>query len=154
MTARAGRSLRTPGDDSSEVIVYAITGALVTVVFSAFMVSPLVGGALAGYLLDADRRAGAEAGVFAGLLASFPVIVILGILFSSLSIGRYLFGYSKGVLLFWVVLLGFVSVVLLFVVGLSTLGGFLGGALVDYGRSSPVATDTAVDATDDAPSKV
>lgn len=92
----------------------ALLGALVSVIFSFIPLSPVVGGAVSGYLQEKD---GARVGGYAGVLAAIPlVLVVLGLL------SLFMFA-SDGIF----VLLGLVALlVVAYSVALSMLGGYLG----------------------------
>ncbi|AHG05047.1 hypothetical protein HALDL1_16710 [Halobacterium sp. DL1] len=97
-----------------------VLGAAVTAVTSSIPLSPVLGGALAGYL----ERAGGpvESGALSGVVASAPAVLLLvfpavGVATVSVPLAAVLFG----ALLFAVV----------YLVALSALGGYLGGAVAD-----------------------
>ncbi|WP_232703301.1 DUF5518 domain-containing protein [Halobacterium wangiae] len=95
-----------------------VLGAAVTAVASSIPLSPVIGGGLAGYL---ERGGGAvAAGTLSGLVASVPVVLLLvfptvGVATVSVPIAAVL----VAALLFSVV----------YLVALSALGGYLGGAV-------------------------
>ncbi|WP_254543481.1 DUF5518 domain-containing protein [Halomarina pelagica] len=57
-----------------ETLLNAVIGAIVTVVLSFVPLSPVIGGAVAGYLQRGDRRAGASVGALSGVFASLPLV--------------------------------------------------------------------------------
>lgn len=104
-------------DSSSPTWVNALIGAVVTVVFSFTIVSPVLGGAVAGYL---DRTGGAKVGAIAGVLAILPLFLLLVPVF-----GLVGFVGLPGALVFVFVPI-VVLVIAMYTVALSALGGFLG----------------------------
>lgn len=104
-------------DSGSPTWVNALIGAVVTVVFSFTIVSPVLGGAVAGYL---DRTGGAKVGAIAGVLAILPLFLLLVPVF-----GLVGFVGLPGALVFVFVPI-VVLVIAMYTVALSALGGFLG----------------------------
>ena len=109
-------------DDST---MNALIGGVVTIVLSFTGVSPVLGGAVAGYL---NRRDGVRVGTLAGLIALVPMI--LGLVFLGGFVGLFSFFGGRGAMMaggigLMVVLLifGFASII---IVGLSALGGYIG----------------------------
>lgn len=108
---------------TEELLINALIGAVVTVLLSFLVFSPVVGGAVAGYLRGRD---GIKVGAISGLIAVVPLF-LLGFLFVSF-VG--LFAVDAAVIVLFFVIFGFVFL-LLFSVVLSALGGFLGVYLAD-----------------------
>ena len=104
-------------------VLNAIIGAVVTVVFSFTVLSPVLGGAVAGFLEKGD---GLRVGALSGAIATLP-IVVFGLL------GLAAFGLFAGMasVFFLLFLLVAFPFVLLFIVGLSALGGILGVYLAE-----------------------
>lgn len=95
---------------------------VVTVWLSFTVVSPVVGGAVAGYL---EKKDGVRVGVIAGGIAIIPLL-LFGVLFLGLfSTGTMSIAFGLLFVLF-VFVFGFI-----WTVGLSTLGGYLGVYLRD-----------------------
>ena len=113
----------------TRTIVNAGIGALVGVVLSFIPFSPLLGGAVAGFLEGPNERAGAVAGALSGAIAFLPFAGIGFLLFGFLSLGLAGGVPVEGVALLSLLILGVGSVVLLYTVGLSLLGGYLGAFL-------------------------
>lgn len=115
--------------------INALIGAVVTLVIGGFVpFAPVVGGALSGYLEGGTRDAGLRVGVYAGLIALLPFILLvvfassflglLGFGFGMMGGGPGMFGVGAGigaVFILFVLLFGGI-----YVVGLSALGGWLG----------------------------
>ncbi|WP_049979533.1 DUF5518 domain-containing protein [Halolamina rubra] len=114
--------------DTENTYINALLGAAVTVVFSFAGVSPVLGGATAGFL---ERRDGAQVGALAGLFASLPmaaaVLLFGGFLFAFLGFGE---PFAGG----FVILLIGVLFVAVYTIALSTVGGVLGVYLAEEFR--------------------
>ena len=117
-------------------LTHAVMGAAVTLLGSVILFSPLVGGGLTGWLAGRNPADGARAGALSGAIAStvlLPVLVF-GVVFALLDAG----------VLTWLT----VAVVVAgasYCVGLSTLGGYLGGALRTRYRGQSVDVETDVE---------
>ena len=115
-------------------LLNAAIGAAVSVVFTFLPFSPVIGGATAGYLQGGDYREGGKVGAISGAIAAIPLALVFLLLISFFTIVPSV-GGRAGVGVF----LGFLIVVaasfaLVYVVGLSALGGMLGVALADEFR--------------------
>lgn len=106
----------------------ALIGAVVTVVTSFVPFSPVVGGAVAGYL---EGRDGARVGAISGGMAAVPILLLgfLFMFFIPLGMGMGM-GVRAGIgmFLFWLLAL---VVVLVYTVGLSAVGGLIGTYLAE-----------------------
>lgn len=115
----------------SDSLLYALIGAVVTVVLSFIPFSPVLGGGVAAYLHDADATDGVRIGAVSGGIASVPLL-LFG-LFFLLVVGVFTMGgggMAFGIRgLFFVLVVGVVAVA--YTVGLSALGGYLGSYLVE-----------------------
>lgn len=103
----------------------AVIGAVVTVVLSFTGVSPVLGGAVAGYLQRESRESGARVGALSGALAFLPFL-LFAFLFAGVVFGGVLgggFGLPGPA---FVVLFVVVPTFLVWNVGLGALGGYLG----------------------------
>jgi len=110
--------------------VNALIGAVVTVVtVSVLPFSPLVGGAVSGYLEGGDAQDALKVGAISGFLALIPVVLLLMFIGNVLLIFFIGGGASASALLGG---LGFVFFLLVFVTGLlyvvllSAVGGWVG----------------------------
>jgi hypothetical protein len=113
----------------------AIVGAVVTALTASFVpFAPVAGGAVAGYLQGRDREAGLRVGIYAGLIAVLPLLVILvlvgNVFLAAVGAGgapspSLVGGLGVAILLF------FVFGMLVYVVALSAIGGLLGSYLKD-----------------------
>ncbi|WP_135362626.1 DUF5518 domain-containing protein [Halosimplex halophilum] len=107
--------------------VNALVGAVVSAVASSFIpFAPVLGGALAGYFQGGTRSDGLKVGAISGAIASIPLLGIAVLIFSflgfvSLGSGEALPFAVGG----FVVVIIFVFV-LVYTVGLSALGGWIG----------------------------
>lgn len=107
--------------------VLGVVGAIAGTVLGFVPFSPVLGGAVAGYL-DPDRRAsGLGAGTLAGVFATLPVFVLASFAGAGLFVGLP----SGLVPAATAVLAVAVLVSLVYLVALSALGGYLGGWLRD-----------------------
>lgn len=106
-----------------DAITTAVLGAVVTAVAMVVPFSPVLGGGVAGYFGGRDRRSGTVHGAYAGVLTAIPVAVLTGFLgWGTVAAGTPILG---------LIVLGSVAFSLLYTVGLSAAGGYLGVALTD-----------------------
>lgn len=118
----------------SNTWVNAIVGALISVVLTpAIPLAPVLGGAVAGYLEDERGSAGLRVGALSGVLAVVPLLLLFVVvgnllfaLFASVAGAPPGLAELGGLVL---VVAGFVAVV--YTIGLSALGGWLGGYIRD-----------------------
>jgi len=114
--------------DEGNTVVNALIGGVASIVLSFVPFSPVLGGAVAGYLEGGDRGDGVRVGLYAGLVAGIPLAVFMFLVvavFSGFAVG--LRSGGVGVLAF-VVLFAIVAA-LGYTVALSALGGWLGNYL-------------------------
>lgn len=112
--------------NDGNTVVNALIGAAVTVVLSFTAFSPILGGAVAGYLQRGTPEDGVRVGVLSGAISSIPFLFLLGLFSSFLFAGSLLgggFGVAGG---FTVFLLFVFFVALVWNVGLGALGGYIG----------------------------
>lgn len=114
----------------------AALGAVATVVLSFVPLSPVLGGALAGYLQEGETGSSLRVGALSGAIAVIPMIGVLllfGGIFALLPLGFAAadggLGIPAGALSVVVLFALFVLfvVAVLYTVGLGALGGLLGG---------------------------
>lgn len=113
------------GADRTEgwsALASALVGGLATLLLGFVPLSPVLGGAIAGYLRRGSRRTGLKIGAAAGLVAAIPSFVGLVVLSLFVVAGP---GGSSAVRFVLLVLLG-MTVISVYVVGLSIAGGYLG----------------------------
>jgi len=107
--------------------VNALVGAVVTILLSFTVFSPLLGGTVAGFL---ERQDGGRIGTISGAFAALPLVVLLvvggGALFTFMGFGDA-FGSVA------VLLLGGLFVIV-FTVALSAVGGIIGVYLAEEFR--------------------
>ncbi|MEZ3166722.1 DUF5518 domain-containing protein [Halorubrum ejinorense] len=115
--------------DTDNTLLNAVVGAVATAVLSFTGISPLLGGALAGYLQGSDTGDGLRVGAISGAIASIPVVgLLLLVLFFLPFLGLFGFPLEAGIAAGSVVVFGAVIVIggVAYTVGLSALGGLIG----------------------------
>jgi hypothetical protein len=114
------------GVTSPDTATNAIVGAVVTVVTSFVPFSPVLGGAVAGYLQGGERMQGARVGGLSGLVASLPVVVLFVFLVGGLLVvsAQVSAGIGAGVVAALAAIALAIAVV--YTVVLSALGGYVG----------------------------
>lgn len=113
--------------------VNALIGGVASILLAFLPFSPVIGGFIAGYLHDADRSAALRVGALAGLVALVPLLFIgmIVFLFAGLGIAA---GAPRAGIFFIVILLVGGLLAILYTVGLSAAGGYLGAIVAeDYG---------------------
>ncbi|WP_418280753.1 DUF5518 domain-containing protein [Halorubrum sp. DTA98] len=114
--------------------INAIVGAVITVGLSFTSFSPLLGGGVASYLQSEPPARGANVGTISGVIAAMPLFVIMTLGFALLAaVPSESGGFHAEielVLIFGLILsvmFGMIlSMMLLWSVGLSTVGGYVG----------------------------
>jgi hypothetical protein len=131
-------STRSPRDDplqslrdavGTSTLALAVVGAVAALLTTFVPGSPILGGALSGWLHREDPRQGATIGGVSGLLFAFPAVAF-GTLFVGVFLGASLFGAVPGA--FGVLVLLAFAVGVAYTVGLGAVGGYLG--VVAYQR--------------------
>ncbi|MFB6188622.1 MAG: DUF5518 domain-containing protein [Halapricum sp.] len=125
--SRARREER--GITTPDTTTNAIVGGVVTVVVSAIPFSPVLGGAVSGYLQGTTRTDGARVGAYAGLVAAAPIVVLFAFFLIGFAILASELGFVAPMLLGIVGLFVGLLLAVAYLVGLSALGGYLGVAL-------------------------
>lgn len=121
---------RRSGARRPDTTASVVAGAVVTVLTSFVPLSPVLGGAAAAYLRKGDRETGLRVGALTGLVAAVPVVVLFAFLVGGFAVvaSELALGAVTGVVTLALVFSLFVAV--LYTVGLSALGGYLGSGLV------------------------
>jgi len=112
--------------NEGNTFVNAVIGAVVTIVLSFSGFSPILGGMVAGYLQRGDRSGGIRVGALSGGIAALPFLLLFVVFGGFLFTGSMMnggMGIPGGFVV--VLLFGFVFA-LVWSVGLSALGGYLG----------------------------
>lgn len=117
------RRVRDRDATGPDTITIAVLGAVVTTVAMMVPLSPLLGGAVAGYFGGATRREGTRQGAYAGVVTAIPAAV----LFAFLAWGTVAASAS----VIGVIMLAALVFSALYTVGLSAVGGYLGVALAE-----------------------
>ena len=115
--------------DTDNTLLNAVVGAVATAVLSFTGISPLLGGALAGYLEGSDTSDGPRVGAVSGAIASIPVVGLLLIVLLLLPfLGFFGFPLEAGIAAGGVVVFGAIIVIggVAYTVALSALGGLIG----------------------------
>ncbi|WP_266075393.1 DUF5518 domain-containing protein [Haladaptatus caseinilyticus] len=118
---------------NNDTLVHALIGAAVTLVTSFVPFSPVLGGAVAAYLSDADTGDGVKIGAISGAIATIPMILI-GFLFASI----FLFGSAPGGFTVFLLVIGMIAI--LYTAGLSALGGYIGAYMTNSNRGIDVTS--------------
>ena len=110
-----------------DTLINAVIGAVVTIVLSFTGFSPILGGAVAGYLQRETRKSGAKVGALSGALSFLPFL-FFGVLFFGIFLGGPMMAGGMGVpggpeLL--IIMFFFIPGFLLWSVGLGAVGGYL-----------------------------
>jgi hypothetical protein len=130
--------------DGQSRFVSVLLGAAATVALSFLPFAPLLGGGVAAYLREGDRREGIRVGALAGVVASVPVLAVLGVVFGGFSLFSVAAGVSRAapiaslfaMVAFLSVLLVATLFVLVLVVGQCALGGWLAVVLVEQSEAT------------------
>jgi hypothetical protein len=100
----------------------ALIGAVATVLLSFTGISPVLGGAAAGYLEGGETSDGLRVGAISGAIASLPALGLLFLILFLIPVAP-----EPGVVIGGgVLLLGIVALVFGYVVALSAIGGVIG----------------------------
>ncbi|GAA0715342.1 hypothetical protein J2744_002137 [Halorubrum trapanicum] len=117
---------------TEDTLLNAVIGAVASVLLSFTGISPLLGGAVAGYLNSdgtADGGDGLRVGALSGFIASIPIVGLLLLLLVVLPfLGFFAFPIEIGLAVGGIFVLGAIAVLggVAYTVVLSALGGLLG----------------------------
>jgi hypothetical protein len=109
-----------------DTLLNAVIGGIASIVLSFIPLSPVLGGAIAGYLEGGDRSTGLRIGVYAGIVAAIPLALFL---IAAITIFGFFLAIPPGggegaaILVIFLVVVVFMA---LYTVGLSAVGGWLG----------------------------
>lgn len=107
-------------DGDTATLLNAVVGAIVGVVLSFIPLSPIIGGAVAGYLEGGSGEQGLKVGALAGFIMLIPLL-LFAMFFTVVLIGIAAEGVA-----FALIGLFFVIFIMAYTLGLSVLGGYLG----------------------------
>ncbi len=111
--------------EEGNTLVNALVGGIASIVLSFVPFSPVLGGAVAGYLEGGDRDDGVRVGVYAGLVAGIPFALFAFLVFA-VFLG-FAVGVDGGALgVASVVVLVVIVASLVYTVAFSAVGGWLG----------------------------
>ena len=121
--------------------VNALIGAVVSVVLSFVPFSPVIGGAVAGYLEGGDRSQGLRIGGYSGAIAAIPLVLLAGVVIILGTFGVIVAPGEAVRTLLGVLLLGVLVVVVIgaYTIGLGAVGGYIGVILAERGDERPTA---------------
>lgn len=120
LESRARRQFEATGTAAPNVVASAILGAVVTIVTSFLVLSPILGGAAAGFVHQRRGGNSYRAAVLSGLFAAVPVVVLFGVVVAAVAAESVRLAPLVG---------GVLVVAVATIVGLSAVGGFLGTVL-------------------------
>lgn len=127
--------------------VNALIGGVASILLAFLPFSPLIGGFISGYLHDADRSAALRVGALAGLVAFVPLLFIGMIVFLFAGIGIVAGAPRAGMAFIFIVLLAGMFAIL-YTVGLSAAGGYLGAIVAEeYEDTSEFSEQQTLDRT-------
>lgn len=112
----------TPSDETDErapnTALNGVIGGVIAVVLSFIPLSPILGGAVAGYLEGGEERDGLVVGTIAGVIALIPLVLI--------GMVAAVFIIAPGGARLLPILVVFLFLIAIYTVGLSALGGLVG----------------------------
>lgn len=118
-------------------ITLAIVGAVVTIVTSFVPLSPVLGGTVAGYLSESDTSGGARIGAYAGLVAAIPFTLLGLFVLTGLAVAAAELGLAGLSVVGTLAMVFAILVSVVYLVGLSALGGYLGVKIANHQGTSP-----------------
>jgi thiol:disulfide interchange protein len=128
--------------------LHALLGAVVTVVTAVVPFSPIIGGAVAGYLHDEGTSRGTRVGLVSGVIASIPLLLVFFFMLTVMSIGSITTGEVAGPAFVIVIVAIVFLVVGLYTVGLSAAGGYIGASFAASRVETPSAAPDETPAED------
>lgn len=111
----------------------ALLGGLATALLSFLPFSPVIGGALAGYLERGESERTTSVGALAGVVPALPLLAVLAFTLVGLVAGMLAVGQPAVAIVLGVVLLFVVAFAAALAGGLGALGGWAGGRLAERG---------------------
>ncbi|MFW5919647.1 MAG: DUF5518 domain-containing protein [Halanaeroarchaeum sp.] len=109
-----------------DTLLNALIGAIVSVVLAFLPFSTVLGGAVAGYLQRGSREDGFLVGAYSGLIAAIPILLVVVVFGSVFFLGAF---FEPRAAIGFVFVFFALAVALVYSVGLSALGGYLGAYL-------------------------
>ena len=121
----------------SNTFVNALIGAVVSVVLAFIPLSPVLGGAVAGYLQGGDEREGARIGGLSGAIAAIPLVLLAALVLAVVSFVTIApDGVGGGALILGAFFVLGLLFLVLYTVGLGALGGILGVYVAERSEES------------------
>jgi hypothetical protein len=111
-----------------DTLLNALIGAIVSVVLAFLPFSTVLGGAVAGYLQQESREDGLRVGAYSGLIAAIPILLFVMLIGTVFFFGAY---FEPQAAIGFVFVFFALAVALVYAVGLSALGGYLGAYIAD-----------------------
>jgi Ca2+-binding RTX toxin-like protein len=115
-----------------DTLINALVGGIASIVLSFVPLSPVLGGAIAGYLQGGTRNDGLRVGAYSGIVAAIPLALffvfalalfgVVGIFSAGAGGGRA----AGGIALFLFAFVFALVVSAIYTVGLGAIGGWLG----------------------------
>lgn len=115
---------------STSTVTNALVGGIASIVLAFLPFSPVIGGFVAGYLHDDDRGAALKVGALAGLVALVPLLFIGFVIMVFAGFGLFA-GVPRASIVFVFILLIAGLFAILYTVGLSAAGGYLGAIVAE-----------------------
>ena len=113
-----------------DTVLNAVIGAIITAITAGFIpLSPVIGGAVAGYLQQEDATTAVKLGTLSGVIAILPFLFItplLGTLVGLPLLSIFTEGLGAFIGVFMVFLIGVVLAAAVYLIGLGAIGGYLG----------------------------
>lgn len=128
-----------------DTLVNAIVGAVAGLLLFFVPFSPVIGGAVAGYLQREDYEQGAIVGALSGVLAAIPGALLVTAVAVFFTLGIGVAGAGASIVGFLLIFLLITLGVALYTVALGAIGGVVGAYLAEeYGDDDSAARTESV----------
>lgn len=116
-----------------DTLLNALIGAIVSVVLAFLPFSTVLGGGVAGYLQGESRDDGLRVGAYSGLIAAIPILLVAMVIGTVFFFGAFV---EPRAAIGFVFVFFVLAVTLVYSIGLSALGGYLGAYVSnEYGAT-------------------